>query len=198
MHPNGTKIIQLCCGFSHSGFVNEKQRLFMSGSNDYGQLGIDNSLQDLSTFTAVPSINEPIQKVACGYYHSMALLENGDLLSWGSATNGQTGHGNSIDQSLPKLIDTLSGKTIKNIACGAFHSVALTDLQNVYCWGRGSKGRLGLNSDSDQFSPRLIEPLLGKQIVDISCGHCHTVALTQMGTLYIWGDSQHGKVISNK
>ena len=40
-------------------------------------------------------------------------------------------------------------------------------------------GRLGHGDVNDQLTPKLIESLVGKHIVDIACGHCHNIALSQ-------------------
>ena len=177
------KIHQVCCGFAYTCIVTDKHKLYACGANDAGQCGIDKDKQDVLGFTLVSGLHHKIEKISCGYYHTAALVENGDLYTWGSSMYGQTGHGSNQDESNPRLVESLTGKRMKNIACGAFHTVAVTDLENVYAWGRGSKGRLGINSTVDQFSPRLVEALLGKHVTSVSCGHCHTIALTDSGLL---------------
>ena len=47
----------------------------------------------------------------------------------------------------PKIVDTLLGEEVVDVACGARHVVVLTnDAENpVYTWGRDSAGCLGKN-----------------------------------------------------
>jgi RCC1 and BTB domain-containing protein len=95
--------------------------------------------------------------VATGYYHSAALTENGDVYTWGNGTHGELGHSDTQvifffsfwvtryqNLRAPKLVEDLFGKRITKVACGNFHTVVITDLENVYSWGRGGKGRLGI------------------------------------------------------
>lgn len=156
------RIVEISCGFAYSMFVTDKHRLYVTGANEHGQLGIENNFQDSLSFVINPSLSE-VDRVSCGYFHSAALLLNGDLSCWGSSEFGQTGHGTKEDISSPRIVEGLVGKRLKGVACGSFHTVAVTDLQNVYSWGRGSKGRLGVFTSNDHFVPRLVDSLLGKK-----------------------------------
>lgn len=48
----------------------------------------------------------------------------------------------------PRLIETLQGKGVVEIACGGAHSAAITALGELYTWGKGRYGRLG-HGDSE-------------------------------------------------
>jgi alpha-tubulin suppressor-like RCC1 family protein len=54
------------------------------------------------------------------------------------------GLGGTVFASNPKLITKLNSKTIVSIACGMYHTLALSDIGDVYSWGRGFEGQLGL------------------------------------------------------
>ena len=41
-------------------------------------------------------------------------------------------------------------------------------------------------------SPVLVEQLQGCKIVDISCGGSHTLAVTDSGDVYSWGEGRYG------
>jgi RCC1 and BTB domain-containing protein len=101
--------------------------------------------------------------ISCGYYHSASLTENGDVYTWGNNAHGELGHGSVQDALVPTLVEALGGKRIKNVACGSFHTVVITDLHNVYSWGRGGKGRLGHGEEQDRQVPALLDFLLGKR-----------------------------------
>lgn len=60
--------------------------------------------------------------------HVLALTRNGDIYSWGHNGYGQLGHGDtSIHTRMPVIIgSTLTGVPIGQVACGAYHSVALS------------------------------------------------------------------------
>lgn len=66
--------------------------------------------------------------ISCGIQHSMALDEWGQPFSWGSDNMGQLGSNLGADlQDKPKIVKVLATKNIIQIACGAYHSVALSN-----------------------------------------------------------------------
>ena len=48
----------------------------------------------------------------------------------------------------------LSGKSISFIACGGFHTAAITDRGALYTWGGGYFGQLGQGDEADKKMPR--------------------------------------------
>ena len=49
----------------------------------------------------------------------------------------------------------------------------------VFAWGSGRNGRLGLGTQLSAPVPELVEFLDGCDIRDISCGHDHTLVLVR-------------------
>lgn len=43
----------------------------------------------------------------------------------------------------PKLIETFRGKVISDIATGGSHSAAISEIGELFTWGKGRYGRLG-------------------------------------------------------
>ena len=62
-----------------------------------------------------------------------------------------------------------------------------TDSNDVYTWGHGVNGRLGHGDEDDQFDPRVVQSLLGKEIRAVACGPSHTAALNASGEVSTWG-----------
>ena len=52
----------------------------------------------------------------------------------------------------------LSGKSISFIACGGFHTAAITDRGALYTWGGGYFGQLGQGDEADKKMPRRCLP----------------------------------------
>lgn len=67
----GSDIIDINAGYSHSAFVTTSGRLFTTGRNDMGQLGLGHIL-DMYEFTHVKQLSN-IVKVAVGEYFCVAL-----------------------------------------------------------------------------------------------------------------------------
>ncbi|CAK9090824.1 unnamed protein product [Durusdinium trenchii] len=90
---------------------------------------------------------------------------------------------------------------VYQVAAGTKHSVALTDKGQVYTWGHGGHGRLGLgqakvrgqNSYSAEFVPRQVSNLHGVKVTYIAAGEAHTAAVDQLGGLFTWGQGSYGR-----
>ena len=56
----------------------------------------------------------------------------------------------------PRVIETLRGKEVVNIAAGGAHSACITASGELYTWGKGRYGRLGHGDSEDQSRPKLV------------------------------------------
>lgn len=56
----------------------------------------------------------------------------------------------------PKMVESLQGKHVKEIACGSGHSAAITTNGELYTWGQGSHGRLGHGDTANQSKPKQV------------------------------------------
>lgn len=90
---------------------------------------------------------------------------------------------------IPTLLESIQHVFIKKVAVssGGKHCLALSSEGHVYSWGEGDDGKLGHNNKVSYDRPKLIEDLLGVEIVDIACGGHHSAAITSAGWLYTWG-----------
>lgn len=88
------------------------------------------------------------------------------------------------------------------IAAGANHVGLIHKSGQLYTWGVGASGRLGLdltqNGDpqSDTSKPCLVQALSERSVIRISCGHSHTGAIVSgynKNELYMWGSTGAGK-----
>jgi len=94
---------------------------------------------------------------------------------------------------IPRLVEV--NAVVRQISCGALHTAIVTDSGAVYTWGDGRGGQLGLSSESFtiQPTPVLVEALASTFITQVSCGRSHTLALSDKGHLYSWGNSKFGQ-----
>lgn len=59
------------------------------------------------------------------------------------------------------------------------------NFEKVYGWGRGEHGRLGFGDDkSSKMVPQQVQLLAGEDIIQVSCGGTHSVALTRDGRMF--------------
>jgi alpha-tubulin suppressor-like RCC1 family protein len=78
--------------------------LWSWGYNDYGQLGIDSIIIAQITPVKVGSDIDWIKVIIAGYYHTLAMKNNGSFWSWGKNDYGQLGLGDTINRITPALI----------------------------------------------------------------------------------------------
>ena len=56
----------------------------------------------------------------------------------------------------------------------------LNSLTQLYSWGSGHNGRLGLGYQQDMDVPEMVSELDGTEILDVACGHDHTLVLIRL------------------
>ncbi|XP_050279968.1 RCC1 domain-containing protein RUG3, mitochondrial isoform X2 [Quercus robur] len=93
----------------------------------------------------IPSLEDVcVIQVASGGYHSLALTDDGKVLSWGYGRHGQLGHSSILNQKIPVVIEALSDEHVVYIACGGSSSAAVTDKGKLYMWGNAKDSQLGV------------------------------------------------------
>ncbi|KYQ88944.1 ankyrin repeat-containing protein [Tieghemostelium lacteum] len=100
---------------------------------------------------------------------------------------------NQLSKSSPVLFNDLES-SISQIAFGANFSMLLTDTGSLYSWGYCSYGKLGHQTKRDLTTPTLIKELENKNIKSIACGKDHSVALDNIGCVYVWGNGSSGRL----
>lgn len=74
------------------------------------------------------------------------------------------------------------------VACGASHTVALTQKNNIWSFGDNSLGQLGIGTKlHSKLMPHKIALDGGSTWKAISAGRAHTLALASSGAVYAWG-----------
>lgn len=95
----------------------------------------------------------------------------------------------------PTVLKPLRDKRIIQIACGENHSLVLTDKADVFAWGRGFEGQLGLSKSIEVAStPQYIKSFYGKPVSYIAAGSFYSLAITKDGSVWGWGESKLGQL----
>ncbi|XP_044478884.1 PH, RCC1 and FYVE domains-containing protein 1-like isoform X2 [Mangifera indica] len=136
-----------------------------------------------------------VQNIACGGRHAALVTKQGEIFSWGEESGGRLGHGVDSDVLHPKLVDSLSNMNIELVACGEYHTCAVTLSGDLYTWGDGTYnfGLLGHGNEVSHWVPKRVNgPLEGIHVSYISCGPWHTAIVTSSGQLFTFGDGTFG------
>jgi alpha-tubulin suppressor-like RCC1 family protein len=72
--------------------------------------------------------------IECGGSHTVGLIKNGMVASWGDNDNGQLGVNDWEKRSVPTTVETLDGSVITKISCGGYHTAALTKKGELFTW----------------------------------------------------------------
>jgi alpha-tubulin suppressor-like RCC1 family protein len=194
----GQRVTQIAVANYHCLLLTEEGRVFTFGYGLNGQLGYGIQRKQLSP-RPVDGANwegHRIVRVAAGDFQSFLLTDEGGVLSFGSGAYGHLGHGDTLNQLIPKLIQTssLKGQKIIQIAVGKTHCLLLSDQGRVFSFGDGSKGQLGHGDFINQVAPKPIEAEILKnlKIVQVAAGHSLSLLLAEDGTVLVFGGGDQG------
>lgn len=189
----------IACGGAHTLFLTESGRVYATGLNDYGQLGISDDKSYRMNPVEVTGLPKEVMHISAGYYHSSAITVDGELYVWGKNTTGQLGLGKKAPNviSIPSKVECLSGITIKAASLGSEHSIAVTGGGETLSWGEGGSGRLGHGHESgilgflrntSEYTPRLIKRLEGVKVKHVSAGLLHSACIDENGCVFVFGE----------
>ncbi|KAL1181855.1 hypothetical protein V6Z11_A02G078200 [Gossypium hirsutum] len=136
-----------------------------------------------------------VHHVACGVKHAALVTRQGEVFTWGEESGGRLGHGVGKDVIQPRLVESLAVTSVDFVACGEFHTCAVTMAGELYTWGDGTHnaGLLGHGTDVSHWIPKRISgPLEGLQVASVTCGPWHTALITSTGQLFTFGDGTFG------
>jgi len=188
----------VACGRSHTLVVGEHGDVFACGRGAEGQLG-RGTRDTQRTPALVPGLwHARVVMVAAGCRHSAASTSAGELLVWGLNENGQLGLGDREDRTAPATLrpERFGGSPVLMVACGASHTVAVTEMGRVFTFGIGGEGQLGLGDRNDRDAPVEVEPARfgGVRIVHAAAGTRHSGVVTSDGRVYTWGWGTSGQL----
>ncbi|KAL6738847.1 hypothetical protein Aduo_012348 [Ancylostoma duodenale] len=132
--------------------------------------------------------------VCCGAEHILVLTSAGRLFSWGRNRFGQCGVGHCQPVLEPQLVEGNWG-SVRELSAGQFHSAILNTKGQVWMFGWGVWGQLGLGGRhiKDCQSPTLVTQL-NEPIKAVNCGRVHTVLLTESGKVLVAGSGSYGQM----
>lgn len=105
MIPGLTGITAISAGFLHSIFLKSNGTVWVTGDNNYGQLG-DGTTIDKNVATVLTGING-IVAISAGAYHSLFLKSDGTVRSVGANFFGGLGDGTTTQRLTPVMVNNL-------------------------------------------------------------------------------------------
>ena len=192
----------------HCLALDEKGKIYGWGGNLFNKLG-----RKYDILAGIPNqilIKNKIISISCGDYHSCAISEEGVLYSWGgggeSYNKGQCGHGTNKDVQKPKKVEFFikNNLKIKKVSCGGYHTLVITDIDELYSFGKNIYGQCGYGQLDNISTPKKIyfnenqnlkyENNKNVIIIDIKCGGEHSLFLSSNKNVYACGHGYLGQL----
>jgi alpha-tubulin suppressor-like RCC1 family protein len=187
-----TGVVAISAGTYYTVVVKGDGSVWGFGSNESGQLG-NGAVAQRTTPGEVSGLTG-VTAISAGGAHTVALKGDGTVWTWGSNGQSQLGDGTDADRSTPVQVKGLTNASA--IAGGGSHTVALKSDGTVWAWGLNLNGQVGDGTTIEWRSvPVQVSGL--SNVIAVSAGQGHSVALKSDGTVWAWGQNSSGQLGDN-
>ncbi|XP_059167595.1 uncharacterized protein LOC131949741 [Physella acuta] len=186
LHILKLKVMSVACGNEHTLALTQ-QGVYGWGNSKYGQVGVGTRHVYKRPMLLETLQPETVIALDCGHYHSLALTSDNQVYSWGWGVHGQLGHGNPEDCLIPTHVRFLLSLSVVKIAGGYAHSLVLTEPGDVWSFGCGYFGQLGVGVNHKTTIPLKVVLPTPMPVVAIGTKYFHCVAVTASNKVYVWG-----------
>ncbi|XP_028677922.1 serine/threonine-protein kinase Nek9 [Erpetoichthys calabaricus] len=201
----GCSAHQVCAGETHFAVVTVEKELYtwanvQGGAKMVGQLGHGDQASYRQPKRVERLQGKAIRQVACGADFTACITDEGHMYMFGSDYYGCIGVDGELGEEVlePVLLEFFLSNPVKQVSCGDNHVVVLTQDKEVYSWGYGEHGRLGLDSEDDWSSPQKVNVPKSLSISSVHCGSDGTFFLTQSGKVLACGNNEMNKLGLNQ
>ncbi|MDO5747312.1 MAG: hypothetical protein Q4P66_06610 [Actinomycetaceae bacterium] len=195
--PGLSNITHISAGNTMSCALRNDGRVFCWGDNSQNQLGYS-SVTSSSRPVRVNGLPTNITAITSGASHSCALTQTGQAYCWGSSQKGQLGNGTAgipFAQAVRVSLTT----PLKSISAGAFHTCAVTNKGQAYCWGQNNLHQLGSVQTKASNAANPVPQLVSGngRYLSVHSGYDYTCAITTSRTVDCWGSNSNGQIGAN-
>ncbi|XP_015205898.2 serine/threonine-protein kinase Nek9 [Lepisosteus oculatus] len=201
----GSSAQHVCAGENHFAVVTVEKELYtwasvQGGAKMVGQLGHGDQASYRQPRRVERLQGKAIRQVACGADFTACVTDEDQMYMFGSDYYGCIGVENELAAEVlePVLLDFFLSRPVRQVSCGDNHVVALTHGREVYAWGCGEHGRLGLDSEDDWASPQQVRVPAGVSIGSVHCGADGTFFLTETRKVLACGSNEMNKLGLNQ
>ncbi|EHB15420.1 Serine/threonine-protein kinase Nek9 [Heterocephalus glaber] len=202
---SGCSSWQVCAGITHFAVVTVEKELYtwvnmQGGTKLHGQLGHGDKASYRQPKHVEKLQGKAIRQVSCGEDFTVCVTDEGQLYAFGSDYYGCIGVDKIAGSEVlePMQLNFFLSNPVEQVSCGDNHVVVLTRNKEVYSWGCGEHGRLGLDSEEDYYTPQRVDVPKALIIVAVQCGSDGTFLLTQSGKVLACGLNEFNKLGLNQ
>ena len=217
-------IIDVQAGASHSLALKSDGTVWSWGNNNDGQLG-NNTTTPSSVPIQVPGLND-IVKIVAGAFHNVAIESDSTAWIWGDNQLNQI-NSTGTDKLFPipggiNIIDIAVGNNytavldndslikinsnvatgiqlsnVTSLGSGSRHFFMIKSDNTIWAWGDNQYGQLGDNTTIDQTANAAVQVSGLNNVISITGGQRHSMALKDDGTVWTWGWNGLGQLGNN-
>ena len=208
-------VVHIACGADHTVVVSRSGDVYTAGSDEFGQLGLGRRVTgedapgelaeaDATTArTGTPPRDRAPSRAASGHMTGRSSTTSSPPPGTGRSTQrGGGGGGGGLSTArtvassqypglLPGTVAfrkiPVSASRAVMAACGDHFSVVLTELRDVFTFGRGDSGQLGHGTLDHSNAPQLVKGMQLKETELITCRSDQVVCVCRTGEVYWWG-----------
>lgn len=206
--PLPTKASKIYAGTNYNCAVLDNKKVKCWGQNSFGQLGYGDTEnlgddEDVSSYSYVDVGADVIKMdISTVSSHTCVVTTSEDLKCWGLNNQGQLGYGHTDtlgDTEVPSSYGYVPfGNKILQVATGFVHTCALSEGQQVRCWGNNNFGQTGFGSitligddEPADSAPYLDFGNAGSKMV--TTGNAHSCVIGQDEKVYCFGSGASGQ-----
>jgi alpha-tubulin suppressor-like RCC1 family protein len=199
-----TKVTQISLGTTHScALINDgitPSTVQCWGNNTSNQLGRGGDSNNGLVPGNVVFLSD-VRQIETGSTHTCAVMNgSGEVKCWGNGANGRLGSGTTATSGEPLSVvkgetDPLSLVGALSVQSGGNFSCAISPASEVFCWGRGSEGQLGVSTLGGPSHPKAVDSTLLGGLAGIQLGASHGCGINSSGQVQCWGDNTYGQAI---
>lgn len=168
------------CGVTWTIFLDKQQNAWLCGELEGKRMEMPKQLSSLQS----------VAEISCGYSHVIYVSTFGSVHGFGSNKFGQLGfydgsqnisHTEIHSNFVPKMGDS----SFISVSCGGYHTLCLDNNSNLWGFGRGSHGQMGVSTETNIILPSVI----AKNVVFFVGGPYTTMYCNNDGDCFSCGEN---------
>ena len=212
----GRTATAIAAGSTHTCVILDNGTVKCWGRSNRGQLGLDNSNtvggSSSQMGANLPAVNLgglTAKAITAGDQHTCAILSDDSLKCWGGNIFGALGIGSTTDtgdtsgeMAALSPVSLPSGRTVRAVIAGGYHTCAVLDNGALACWGYNNNGQLGVGTTANRgdgsgemgANIQFADLGAGRTATAVAAGDGHTCAVLDNAVLKCWGSASFGAI----